>query len=343
MTSDEAIQIGLQVSIDGIPIVGLLRASVESTNCFSADTYALTFAMSPNAAGDIAFWSSMSSACVEVTTTRSNSCDPALLIAGMIDAISVDPVRNIVGVQGRDLSSLLIDTVRQQDFVNQTASEIATTIALYHDLLPVVTPTAENVGRYYSDGYTRLSLGRFSRYQSDWDLLVQLARQCEFDMFVSGRSLYFQPAGMDSLPVPIAAGDIQAMRFERSLHIPQEISAKMQSWNSQTMAAYQNLDVLGANASSESSTPPSMPFLFSASNCTAEQVTETAARYGAELGRLRTVLHMTMPWDLSLSPRTLMLISHTNSSFDSTYRVESVERYYGTNSGSQQKLCASQI
>ena len=47
-----------------------------------------------------------------------------------------------------------------------------------------------------------------------------------------------------------------------------------------------------------------------------------------------------MPWDLTLSPRTDILIDETNSLFDIIYRIDSIERHYSTVSGSSQILRA---
>jgi hypothetical protein len=50
---------------------------------------------------------------------------------------------------------------------------------------------------------------------------------------------------------------------------------------------------------------------------------------------------MAMPWDLSLSPRTVMLLTATDSQLDTTYRIESIERYFSTTSGSRQIIRAA--
>src|SRR6185437_7182138 len=144
MRSTDTIEV--QVSINGERISGLLRASIATTNCFSADTFSLTFAM--GASGGAAFWSTISSGYVEITVVISSPYGRAFqnLITGRIDTLHLDPIRETVGVEGRDLSSLMIDSYRQQDFVNQTASEIVALIARYHNLQPVVTPTIGNVG-----------------------------------------------------------------------------------------------------------------------------------------------------------------------------------------------------
>ena len=331
-------RIEFQIALNGIPIQGLLHASIVTSNCFSSDSYALTFAMGPFPLGDITFWSSLSSAFVEIGAIT--AFDPTLhgLISGMVDTIHIDPIQGTVAIEGRDVSASMIDAYRQQDFVNQTASEVASTIALHHGLTPVVTATSSNVGRYYGDGYTRLSLGQFSRLRSDWDLMVQLARENSFDVFVQGSTLFFQPSVLPSdAPIRIAFRDVKAIRFERTLMIASNATARVQSWNSQSMAPY---DSRGSNDSGErtqtSPTWNNQPFLFSASNFTSQQVTDATGRYTAELMRLGMLLHIEMPWDLTFSPRTEILVDETNSPLDTLYKIDNIERHYSSTSGSSQ-------
>jgi phage protein D len=345
MRSSDTLRV--EVLLNGDQTPGLLRASVSTTNHFSADTYALTFAIGNSSPKDIAFWSILSSGLIEVTAVTSTIYGPTFqsLITGLIDTIHIDPIQRTVGIEGRDLSSSMIDSYRQQDFVNQTASEIVATIAQYHNLAPVVTPTTGNIGRYYSDGYTKLSLGQFSRLQSDWDLVVQLARQNNFDVFVEGQSLYFQPDnGFDGPPLPVSLRQVQSARIERNIGISPNTAAKVQSWNSQNMAAYDSGNSsVGTIAADQSASARNLPFLFSGSNYTAQQVTDAAERYTAELTRLGTVLNLGMPWDLSFAPRVACLLQGTDSVFDTIYRIESVERHYCSTSGSTQLIRAVQI
>ncbi len=330
----------LQVALNGTAVQGLLYASIATTNCFSADSYALTFAMGPSPLVDITFWSSLVSAYVEIAAAASYGPAPRNLISGMINSVAVDPIQGTVSIEGRDLSASMIDAYRQQDFVNQTASEVVSTIAQYHGLTAVVAETSGSVGRYYGDGYTRLSLGQFSRVRSDWDLVVELARENSFDVFVQDTTLFFQPASVaDFIPFRLALQDVKSLVFQRAMTITSNPTARVQSWNSQNMASY-NDNSPGAGASGSASTSTGQPFLFAASNFTSQQVTDSAGRYAAELRRLTTMLHADMPWNLALSPGTTILIDETGSEFDTTYQIDSVERRYSTISGSAQTIRA---
>jgi phage protein D len=264
------------------------------------------------------------------------------MITGTIDTILVDPIQGTVAIEGRDLSSAMIDAYRQQDFVNQTASEVVSAIALHHGLTPVVTATSGSVGRYFGDGYTRLSLGQFSRLRSDWDVVVQLARENGFDVFVQGTVLFFQPSTtLTAAPVRLALQNVTTMRFERTLMVAPSATARVQSWNSQNMASYDS-NTLGSHPDdAEASAPQSaQPFLFPAANFTSQQVADSAGRYAAELRRLGTVLRAEMPWDLTLSPRTMIAVDGTSSVFDSIYLIDSIERHYSSTSGSTQTIRA---
>lgn len=325
----------VSISINGNQIQDLLHASISTSNLFSADSFALTFAIGISAVGDLDFWSSVATAYVEVSASAHGDILAQVLITGMIDTILIDPLQGTVAIEGRDLSSSMIDSYRQQDFVNQTASGIVSTIAQYHGLGAAIVATSGSIGRYYGDGYTRLSLGQFSRVRSDWDLVVQLARENEFDVFVFGTTLFFQPASSSfAAPIPIASGDIQRMRVERALTITPNASARVQSWNSQYMASYDShSQQILANAGNP-------PFLFSSSNFTSQQVTDSASRYTAEIGRLATTLHLDMPWDFSLTPRLTILLCGTHSFLDRVYRIDSIDRHYSSKSGSTQSIRA---
>ena len=324
-----------QIAINGSAVEGLLHASIVSSNCFSSDSFSITFAMGRYPLSSITFWSTLSSAIIDVSVAAASNCIPQELVSGPIDMVHIDPINRVVSIEGRYLSSRLIDSYRQQDFVNQTASEVVSAIAVHHGLNPVVTATSANVGRYYGDGYTRLSLGQFSRLRSDWDVVVQLARENSFDVFVQGQSLFFRPSLSNATPVRISFGDLKSIRFEQALTGSSETTARIQSWNSQMMESYDS-QLTSASATSQ-------PFLFSEANFTAEQVTASSSRYSAELGRLGLVLQMEMPWLLQLSPRDLILIDETGTPLDAIYRIDSLERHYSTTAGSTQIVRAAII
>lgn len=330
------------VAINGKLVTGILHLSVSSSNCYTADTFSVTFAIGPPPLCGIVFWASLSSAYLEITLTTGPASELITLVTGKLDSMTIDPVNGTVSVEGRDLSASLVDNFSQRDFINQTASEIVDTVARNHGLDAVVSSTSGSVGRYVADNYTKLSLGQFSRFRSDWDLVVELARENSYDIFVVGQTLYFQPA------VDIAFGsrrlyrsDYRSIRLERMLSTNITPSVRMQSWNCQNMVPYVSggaLNIDGTDQASNMSTDAD--YLFSVPNLTSQQVDQSAARYGREVGRLRVVVVVEGPWDLTISLRTPLYIAETYSILDGPYHVESIDRHYTSSSGSSQTIRA---
>lgn len=333
------------VTVNGIQAEGLLQAHILSTNTFSADTFSLTFATGKPPLLSTSDWTSIDQAYLEVNTASLAGMPGTLLISGFVDTMNVDPMAGSVSVEGRDLSASLIDGYRQQDFMNQTASEIVTAIARSRGLVPVVAATRPIVGRYYSSDYTQLSLAQYSRFRSDWDLIVQLARENEFDVFVSGSELYFQPsAAVTPAPYLVSLGDVTSLRLQRMLLLPDSPVVKVQSWNSQTMAGYSSSDGGGdSGLGTGTAAADGNVYLFCEPNLTGQQVSQAGQRYVAEVTRLRTVLSIGMPWNFDISPRSILSLDLPAKGIVGRFRVESVDRHYNTITGSSQHVRASLI
>jgi hypothetical protein len=330
----------LCVSINNTPVPGLLQANITTSNYFSADSFSLVFALTEISLSCLTSWVDLSAPLVTVADASSPiSTD---LISGAADSLIIDPIFRTILIEGRDLSARLIDSYSQRDYVNQTASEIVETIALNHGLITRATATSGNVGRYFGDGFTKLSLGQFSRMRSDWDLVAQLARERNFDAFVEGATLVFQPAANASgIAVQICPGDVTAMRLERNLAIEPGANVSVQSWNSQQMAAY-CATPSGTSSAASSGVTAANPqgYLFSRSNLTSSQTDVAQLQYSNEVGRLRTILHVDMPLNLEISARSLVLLQDTDTSFDGLYQVDNIERRYSSTTGSSQTFRA---
>ncbi len=106
----------------------------------------------------------------------------------------IDVLNRTVEIDGRDLTARLLDARTQETFSNQTASEIAETLAARHGLTADVTATTTLAGRYYATEHDRITLGQFSRATTEWDLLTFLAAREGFEAYVAGQTLTFAPA-----------------------------------------------------------------------------------------------------------------------------------------------------
>jgi hypothetical protein len=331
----------LQVCLNGNPIDSVLSASIVTTNCFSADSFSLTFALDPSSGLSMDYWSETPAIYAEFCDEAQDEEAAVGLITGMVDSVTIDPIRRRVSIHGRDMSSLLIDNYRQQEFINQTAAEVVTAIAVSHNLGAAVTPTLGQIGRYVGDGFTRFSLGQYSRLCSDWDLVVDLARESGFDAFVRGRTLYFQPAEIDASSFSTLCFDeVMQLRIERSLNFGSSRSVRVQTWDSFKAMVYDSgsADADSAATRGDIASSGGQPFLFSIPNFTPSQAQNHAQRYSDEIKRLGTVLEFEMPWERKLFPRSRVVFDDEGILSGSHFVIESIERRYNSIFGSSQHV-----
>ena len=180
----------LRVLANGNQVSGAIEAQVHTNNHFSADRFSVSIALSVDR-GAAQFWSSTSDVFLEVQMSVDGLIFKSL-VQGAVDHVDLDMGQRLVRVEGRDLTAALIETRTQETFANQTSSEIASTLAKRHNLDAQVAPTSTPVGRYYQSEHDRITLNQFSRATTEWDLLTFLAQQEGFDVFVSGRTLFFR-------------------------------------------------------------------------------------------------------------------------------------------------------
>ena len=185
----------LRVFANGRLMSGAIEAEVISNNFYGADRFSVSLALDGGSAyGVTQFWASTTDITVEIQFSLDDGASFTSLVQGSVDNVSIDPVLGFVNLDGRDFAASLIEARTQEAFTNQTSSEIATLLAERHDLVPIVSKTTGTVGRYYQNEHDRLTLDQFSSSTTEWDLLVFLARQEGFDVFVEGQVLYFQPS-----------------------------------------------------------------------------------------------------------------------------------------------------
>ncbi len=326
----------LAVSANGLPIKGVIEAQITSNNHHAADRFNMTAALSadPSAA---AFWSSAS----DVTVDLRMSVDGLTfrpMIQGSVDQVEIDPTSGTLYIEGRDLTARLIETRTQETFSNRTSSEIAGILAERHGLTSVVTPTTTPVGRYYQNEHDRITLDQFSRATTEWDLLVFLAQQEGFDVFVLGTALHFQPATEPMAAVQLSADLATELRLERALTLARDVEVTVKSWNTRQKNAFTQVARSPQRGASQGSGGAVQKYVYVQPNLTSEQALKLAQQRLAELSRHERVINVTMPGEVGLTPRSLITLGGTGTDFDQTYFVDSIDRRLSADCGFVQHL-----
>jgi len=229
----------LRIIANGTALRDVISAEVFANNHYAADRFSAAIALSGSPWASAASWADEPDVLLDIQFSLDAGASFKSLIIGTVDSVSIDPVIGEIRFDGRDLTGALIETRTQETFTNRTASEVATILANRHNLTPVVTSTTSPVGRYYQNEHDRITLGSFSRATTEWDLLVFLAQQESFDVFVSGTELHFQPANpTPDLIQSIRAADLINLRLERSLTLARDIEVVVKSWNSRNQSAF---------------------------------------------------------------------------------------------------------
>jgi len=257
------------------------------------------------------------------------------LVVGTADALAFDPVRGVWDIEGRDLSAGLIEAQTGETFANQTASEIAETIAARHGLVPDVEPTSTPVGRYYQDEHDRLTLGQFARATTEWDLLAFLAGQEGFDLFMQGTRLRFGPPALDGA-VTLRVADCLSLELEHALGLARAIEVTVRSWGTRAGAAVEHTARSGGAGSGGAGTAWRHGLVRP--NLDAGQAQRLAERALADLQRHEWTAHATMPGELGLTPRSRVALLGAGADWDRDYAVAELSRHLDVRRGFTQRL-----
>ena len=207
---------------------------------------------------------------------------------------------------------------------------------------PSVAQTTALAGTFYQQDHTRITLGQFSRAQTEWDLLTYLAQHEGFDLWVQGRTIYFQPQQTQTKPDFTVAvltgadgmtvGNVERLQLSRALTLAKDIQVDVRSWNSRQHRGFtKSVRAIGAKvaaiqpASNQVGTT-TQRYVFVRPNLTEDQALQFAQTMAEQLGRHERNVEFDMPGELVLSARSQIAVTGTGTSFDQSYWVDSIHR-----------------
>ena len=323
---------------NGSPVAGVIEVEVYANNHRGADRFVATVALSADRAA-FAIWAAASDIAIDVQM----SLDGAAFVSifqGTVDLVEIDPIQGLLRAEGRDLTATLIETRTQETFANRTSSEIAALFAAEHSMNSAIAQTTTPVGRYYQSEHDRITLDQFSRATTEWDLLVFLAQQEGFDVFVKSNTLHFQPPSGPDGAFTLTPSDATDLRLERALTLARHIEVVVKSWNSRQQSAFtQTARSRGRGVQTFGASSGALQrYVYVRPNLTSDQALKLAQQKLAELTRHQRVFSASMPGELSLTPRSVVTLAGTGSDFDQAYFVDSIERRLHVDSGFTQRI-----
>lgn len=344
------------IKLNGAIVTGWETFSVENNAFRAADTFRVVFAVGLLPSGYGPDWFALQTGIdCEVFASEAPS-DPARyaptdadrLILGQVDDVEFDPLAGTIEITGRDWTARLIDTKTSENFLNMTSSEIATTLAGRHGLTPVVTDTSTKVGSFYSQNHMSLTQER-----SEWDLLSMLAQYEDFDVFVTGKELHFQPKPTSAARYAIQwrrqdavpQANVTAMRFERSLTIASGVVVKVRSWNAKQKKAFEAAwpkDVKPTKPGQSGAANPII-YHYTIAGLTQDQAVQEARRRYDMIVRHLMKISADLPADAVLDCSMIVSVTGTGTAWDQDYYPDAVTRSLSIGEGYRMSLTAKNV
>lgn len=293
---------------------------------------------------NIEYWLSQSAVLVELFAgfpsdpINYSPSDLQSLILGGINNLQVGVFDNggYVEFDGFDLSKKFVDNKTTEKYPNLTASDIATKLAQKRGLTPIVTKTTQNVGYYYNQDYVQLQ-----SEVTEWDLLVYLAQKEGFQVFVRGKSLYFQPRPMQSAtPYLLQATTLEKGQLAsfngknlvvaRNLNYARDVIVKIKSWNARTgrvqveaKATPNKKTVLAAAAQPVGE---AQTYQYIIPGLTKEQAIIQAQKLLEDITQHERLLQAQLPGDNLLRKDTVIQLKGVSTSADQVYYPDTITR-----------------
>ena len=273
------------------------------------------------------------------------------LIVGQVDDITYDPVKTLITLSGRDLTAKFIDNKTTEKFQNLTSSQIASLLANRRGLTPVVTATTTKVGKYY-----QIDNARLTDQKSEWDLLNYLAHEENFDVFVQGQSLYFQPKVSETATTPYViyfnepfissgapVGNFVELELGRNLTLAKDIIVKVRSWNQKqkkgfvkTATATHNKNTVLAGAAQPIGDAQTYSYVYP--NLTPQQALQKAQNLLAELSKHEMRASIVLPGNNLIKAQNIIKLTGTGTNWDQNYYADSVVRTMSITEGYNMRI-----
>ncbi len=311
--------------------------TVKGQNYYMADTYTIELPLSGNPQFSYAFWATVATAEIKIymgfpnDITRFTANELTLIFQGGLDTINLSVGLNTVTLTGRDYAYLLIDKKITDSYVMQTASQIATQLAVQNGLTPVVTATTTPVGQYT---YNEFNL--FPNAITEWDLLTYLAQLEVFNLYVIRKELHFEPFPDPKIApfiVPIQLADLEyafprvnvtSMNFGRTLTLASDVDVTIQSFSMLTgglITKTATSSHVGQGVKGQK-----QKFVYSRPNLTPAQAAIQAQQGAHDITQWEKKLDIELPADVTLTKNTPVKITGTGTEWDQIYYIDDITR-----------------
>jgi phage protein D len=353
---------------DGNPakaVTGWIRWDCDNNAHYSADTFRVTFAVQGLPKDmDVNWMLAQNFINVEILAgfpadpINFNATELSSLIIGRADEVEFDPVQNTIEITGRDYTSVFLDSKTLiQHWKNSTVYDVVKKMASIHGLavnlyLPTVTAAPlTKIGAYTDIDWTSLSIE-----ETEWDFLIRMAHLVQYDIWVSGTSLNFQPqidaaqqdyyllkwVAPDRINSFVPTANVIDMKLRHDMTIAKGIQVQVSSWHpgmgkavfSKFPATTKQLN--GALNGLGAANP--QYYKYTISGLDQKAADQRAVAIYNEIAKQEMKIFATLPGDNILNNRTMVRLIGTGAAFDQLYYPSSVHRTMSIDDGYRMSL-----
>jgi phage protein D len=245
----------------------------------------------------------------------------AQMISGPIDDIYVNIPDELVIIKGCDVSRNMHNTINTTQYLNQTSSQIATTIAGKYGL-SLSGSSSGMVGKLYTKDYVKMFDG-----ESDWTAIQHLAEIEGYAAYIQGSTIYFQSPGQGGsysvnyqppTPESPASGDFLSLSLHANLNLGGTVNSTAMSHDPR-----QNTNVTATSTCSGNG-GNTLNYDCRGANMTQDQVQKLAKVSVFMAVRHEMEVDADLVGDNSLRAGMSLQISGTQSQWDNSYPIDCV-------------------
>lgn len=348
------------VRLNGVLIAGWESWEVDNNAFRAADTFSVTFAVGALSSDHGVKWFGDQSG-IECEIFANELPDdpenyqPAAkdrLILGQVDDLDYNPLSGTITITGRDYTAWFIDTKTNEGYLNKTASQIATLLATRKGLKAVVTPTKTLAGTYYKQNHISLTQER-----SEWDILAELAQFEDYDVFVVGKELHFQPKPADNGDRYVIAwtpptdnfaspdANVTNLDFSRSLTIAKGVVVRVTSWNGSMKKRFTAVWPVNARSTKPGQSGAASPIVYERrlAGKTQDECLQYAQKFYRAVTQHMMKLSADLPGDNLLTCANIVQVRGTGSAWDQDFYPDSVKRSMSVDEGYRMSLTAKNV
>jgi phage protein D len=322
-----------RVTMNGVAMDGMKEMHVKLAKVFQVGTFSLVKAFVTDDAFPASWFADTGTKTmlVEIDVSTDGTTFQTLL-TGNVDSHGWDVVANTVTMAGRDQAAVFLDTRTVGTLRNQTASQIAQTLAASHGLTAEVGSDAALVGRKYDIDFDKTKGGDFSEATNEWDLLCRLGSQAGIAPYMQGSVLCFQPppSSPPSYAVTVQRGDdglvmsAEGLTLERHMTTARDVIVTVESWNSKAKKKFSaTYRTSTKKASGDADVQPTRYF-YRLPNYTQAQCQDYATQKALDISTHERNIQVRAPSFVMLTPVHVVSVSGTGTDYDQTYYPQAI-------------------